>query len=277
MQAVMGLGSIDLGLGSDWNDVGSVAQHITNQSTSSKPESCTTFSFESPSDYSATVSLSNIIPDTSVSAPTPDTILHLYKLIIAQAADLACATSELVCKRHWILRYVPECFFVMDAACVHCGACHTLRGGARVACGISQRDAHPEAVWDLHWQLQHASVAVPQQQPAAAPAAISQASHMPRSRLPSPTCQMLKCSGISIEIQSWQDSASIRYVRGNHGAAARAAQGRSDIYRVSVPIELVSKRGFVSRVGLSIEIDGIDICNMMLIDLACPVHNIILK
>ncbi|KAF8532595.1 hypothetical protein JB92DRAFT_3103719 [Gautieria morchelliformis] len=40
-------------------------------------------------------SLSNLIPDTSVDAPTPDTILHLYKLIIAQAADLAGATLEL--------------------------------------------------------------------------------------------------------------------------------------------------------------------------------------
>ncbi|KAF8504957.1 hypothetical protein JB92DRAFT_2833206 [Gautieria morchelliformis] len=72
-----------------------LAQPITNQSTSSKPESRTTFSFESPSDYSTTVSLSNLIPDTSVNPPTPDTILHIYKLIIAQAADLAGATSEL--------------------------------------------------------------------------------------------------------------------------------------------------------------------------------------
>ncbi|KAF8504942.1 hypothetical protein JB92DRAFT_2833194 [Gautieria morchelliformis] len=124
---------------------------------SSKPESRTTFSFESPSDYSTTVSLSNLIPDTSVDAPTPDTILHLYKLIIAQAADLAGATSELrvepgdmffaKCLQTalGILRYVPECFFTMgmfcDAACVHCGTRHALRGGARVACGVSRRDA----------------------------------------------------------------------------------------------------------------------------------------
>ncbi|KAF8517216.1 hypothetical protein JB92DRAFT_3095444 [Gautieria morchelliformis] len=73
-------------------------------------------------------SLSNIIPGTSVDAPTPHTILHLYKLI-AQAADLAGATSELCVELGpmffakclqaalGILRYVPECFFAMGAFC----------------------------------------------------------------------------------------------------------------------------------------------------------------
>ncbi|KAF8527229.1 hypothetical protein JB92DRAFT_3107751 [Gautieria morchelliformis] len=51
----------------------------------------------SPPDLSLK-SLPNLIPDMSVDAPTPDTILHIYKLIIAQAADLAGATSELHAK-----------------------------------------------------------------------------------------------------------------------------------------------------------------------------------
>jgi nucleoprotein TPR len=49
-------------------------------------------------------SLSALIPDTSIDAPTPDTILHIYKLIIAQAADLAGATSELEEARAQIVR-----------------------------------------------------------------------------------------------------------------------------------------------------------------------------
>jgi hypothetical protein len=49
-------------------------------------------------------SLSNLIPDTSLDAPTPEAILHVYRLIVAQAADLAGATSELEEARAQIVR-----------------------------------------------------------------------------------------------------------------------------------------------------------------------------
>ena len=49
-------------------------------------------------------SLSTLVPEASLDAPTPETILHIYKLILAQAADLAGATSELEEARAQIVR-----------------------------------------------------------------------------------------------------------------------------------------------------------------------------
>ncbi|KAF8582854.1 hypothetical protein K439DRAFT_123735 [Ramaria rubella] len=49
-------------------------------------------------------SLSTLIPDTSLDAPSAETILHIYKLLLAQAADLASATSDLEDARAQIVR-----------------------------------------------------------------------------------------------------------------------------------------------------------------------------
>ncbi|KAF8521335.1 hypothetical protein JB92DRAFT_2827911 [Gautieria morchelliformis] len=172
-----------------------VERKPAEQSTSSEPASRTTSSFESPSDYSATVELaSSQIADESQppspSQPGPPS---------RETDDLAGATSELCiepgdmffakmqracivalhCEKDEIVNleirdentfFTFKCFAklyvfwnVLDirrhedkgSLLVTC-ACHTLRGGPRVAHGVGRRDTSPEAVWDLHWQLQHA-------------------------------------------------------------------------------------------------------------------------
>lgn len=49
-------------------------------------------------------SLASLIPDMSFDAPKPEAILHIYRLILAQAADLAGASSELEEARAQIVR-----------------------------------------------------------------------------------------------------------------------------------------------------------------------------
>ena len=48
--------------------------------------------------------LSNLIPDTALDSLTPESIIHVYRLLVAQAADLASATSELEESRAQIVR-----------------------------------------------------------------------------------------------------------------------------------------------------------------------------
>lgn len=48
--------------------------------------------------------LSTLIPEASLDSPTAETIIHIYKFILAQAADLAGVTSELEEARAQIVR-----------------------------------------------------------------------------------------------------------------------------------------------------------------------------
>ncbi|KAF8476759.1 hypothetical protein JB92DRAFT_3149716 [Gautieria morchelliformis] len=120
----MGLGGIDLGLGSGWDDV------------RSGPPSLQSIHISIPPDISLE-SLSNLIPGTSVDAPTPHTILHLYKLIIAQAADLAGVTSN--CASSW-------------------GPCSSQSGAGdpEVCAHVLLRDGH--ILWRVSAQMQPACI-----------------------------------------------------------------------------------------------------------------------
>ena len=48
--------------------------------------------------------LSTLIPVSSLGAPSPEAIIHIYRIILAQAADLASATTELETARAQIVR-----------------------------------------------------------------------------------------------------------------------------------------------------------------------------
>lgn len=48
--------------------------------------------------------LSNLIPDAAFDSPSPETILHIYRLVLAQATDLSSSTKELEDARARIVR-----------------------------------------------------------------------------------------------------------------------------------------------------------------------------